>query len=701
MLNEDIQLLYVDLFAGAGGTSTGVETALWSPEVVEYEHPETGEKTISRNKIAKVIACVNHDANAIASHEANHPDALHFTEDVRTLDLTKLIAHVKFMRSLYPNAKVVLWASLECTNFSKAKGGQPRDADSRTLAYSLYRHYDQQSNKYLDGVGYIQAIDPDAIQLENVEEFMSWGEMDENGKPISKCNGTDYMRFVNDVCNLGYHTDYRILNSADFGAYTSRKRLFLQFAKHDLPISWPEPTHCKGGSVGMFNEFKKWKPVKDVLDFKDEGVSIFERKKPLSDKTLERIYAGLIKFVAGGKENFIAKYYSGRPKGKVISTEQPAGTVTTVGNQALVQCSFLSRYNSGNPEHRNTSLDQLCGVVTTNNRFAKVQCSFISKYYSGHPESKNISIEQPSGAITTKDHHSLVNCKFISAYYGNGDNVSSVDSPSPTVTTKDRLSLVNPKFLCSYNYKDEPKDIESPCPTLTTRDRFAVVDAKFIDQQFGKSKPASINCPLGALTANPKYNLVSCNQFIMNQYSGGGQHSDIEKPCSAVTTTPKQNLVTPWIMNTNFGNIGSSIDDPSQTITANRKWHYLMNPQYMSSGCSVDKPSFTLIARMDKAPPYLIQAESGEVAIVIFETDSPQMIKIKEFMCLYGIVDIKMRMLKIPELKMIMGFPKNYKLIGTQAEQKKYIGNAVEVTMARVLCVATANGLRNKSRIAI
>lgn len=678
---QDIKLLYVDLFSGAGGTSTGVETS----------------------GVAKVIACVNHDKNAIASHAANHPDALHFVEDVRTLDLSKMTAHVEFMKRQYPDAKLVLWASLECTNFSKAKGGQPRDADSRTLAYSLYRHFDPEKNKYFEGVGYIQALNPDYIHIENVEEFMSWGEMDENGKPISKYNGTDYMRFVNEICNLGYHTDFRILNSADFGAYTSRKRLFLQFAKPELPISWPEPTHCKGGSVGMFDEFKKWKPVREVLDFTDEGVSIFERKKPLSDKTLERIYAGLIKFVAGGKDKFLLKYNSMGQNGRYNppSVDSPCPTVSTQGRLQLCSVDFISRYNSGNPDNRNTSIDSPCGVITTNNKFAKIKCCFLSKYYSGHPDSKNVSIEEPSGALTTKDHHSLVNCKFISAYYGNGDNVSSIENPSPTVTTKDRLSLINPKFLCSYNYKDEPKDIDSPCPTLTTRDRFAVVDTKFIDQQFGQSKPASTDNPLGALTSNPKYNLVSCNQFIMNQYSGGGQHSDINNPCSAVTTTPKQNLITPWIMNTNFGNIGSSINDPAQTITANRKWHYLMNPQYMNAGGSVDNPAFTLIARMDKMPPYLVQAESGEVSIIIFETDSKQMILIKEFMCLYGIVDIKMRMLKIPELKMIMGFPKDYKLIGTQAEQKKYIGNAVEVTMARVLCKSTVKGLMTKNRIAV
>ena len=118
-----IKLLYIDLFCGAGGTSTGVENARYADE-----------------RCAKVIACVNHDANAIASHAANHPDALHFTEDIRTLELSPLVAHVERMKKIYPDALIVLWASLECTNFSKAKGGQPRDADSRTLAEHLFRY---------------------------------------------------------------------------------------------------------------------------------------------------------------------------------------------------------------------------------------------------------------------------------------------------------------------------------------------------------------------------------------------------------------------------------------------------------------------------------------------------------------------------------------------------------------------------------
>jgi DNA (cytosine-5)-methyltransferase 1 len=590
---ENIKLLYIDLFCGTGGTSTGVETAM-----------------VENSKCAKVIACVNHDKNAIASHASNHAEALHYTEDIRTLDLGPLVIYVNMMKTRYPDALIVLWASLECTNFSKAKGGQSRDADSRTLAEHLFR--------------YIEAINPDYIQIENVKEFMSWGDIDENGKPVSMDKGRLFLRWIKNIRKYGYDFDYRILNSADFGAYTSRERFFGQFAKDELPITWPKPTHSKNGSGGLFNHQKKWKAVKEVLDLEDEGESIFDRKVQLVENTLERIYAGLIKFVAGGKDKWLLKYNS---------------------------------VNGSTGKHVPPDIDDPAPVVSCQNRLGIVSAQFLSKYYSGNPESKNIPIDGSAHTIKCKDNHALISAGFISAYYGNGDNVHSVDNPSPTVRTKDGLALVSSQFLCSYHYNDTGKDINGPCPTLVTRDKLALTTPHFIDQQYGCSKPASIERPAGALTGNPKLNLVSCK---------------------------------PWLMNTSFSNVGSSIHEPSPVITANRKWHYLMNPQYQSKGGSVDKPCFTLIARMDKQPPYLVEAENGEAIILMYEDDSPFTRNIKEFMAMYGIVDIKMRMLKIMELKQIMGFPRDYTLIGNQAEQKKYIGNAVEVNMARALCSALA-----------
>lgn len=530
------RLLYIDLFCGAGGTSTGVSTARLHDE-----------------PCAEVIACVNHDAKAIASHAANHPRALHFTEDIRTLELSPLVAHVDNCRRENPGALTVLWASLECTNFSKAKGGQPRDPDSRTLAEHLFR--------------YIEAIDPDYIQIENVEEFMSWGDVDSNGKPVSKDRGRSYLRWIGNVRRYGYSFEHRILNAADYGAYTSRRRFFGIFAKRGLPIVFPEPTHSKTGGHGLFGPVPKWRPVRDVLDFSDEGNSIFCRKRPLAEKTLERIYSGLIKFVAGGRGAFLVKYNSMSRRGKYIPP----------------------------------SLDDPCPTVATQGRLALASVSFLSKQFGGSPESKNISVDEPAGAVTTVDHHA-----FVTVHYGNGFNTSC----------------------------------DVPAATLTTHDRMALVQTTFLDMQYGTGSPTSVDTAAGTVTTNPKHHLVTVRQ------------------------------------------------------------HYLMNPQFNSAGGSVDDPSFTLIARMDKRPPCLVTTETGQLAIEICDDDSPMTVKIKEFMALYNIIDIKMRMLRIDELLLIQGFPVGYILIGTQADQKKFIGNAVEVTIARKLCEALCAELdRHKAKI--
>lgn len=502
-----MKLLIIDLFAGAGGVSTGFENA----------------------KDCKVIAAVNHDEMAIKSHTANHPDVIHFVEDIKHIQMEKLQLIAKEAKTKYPDALLLLWASLECTNFSKAKGGLPRDADSRSLA------------DYMPW--YVESLKPDYIGIENVIEFMSWGPLDENGKPVSKKEGCDYMRWVNEMKGLGYNYDWKELNSADYGAYTSRKRFFAYFAQIGLPIVWPQATHSKlarKNEISLFANLEPWKPVRDVLDLEDKGRSIFERSKPLSEKTLERVYAGLVKFVAGGKEShsaFISKYYSGRPENKVIGIDGPAGTITTAGNQNLVQAEFLA------------------------------------------------------------------------SYYGNGDNVGSVEKPSGTITTKDRISIVQSQFI----YRD-----------------------------FGSETNSSIDSPAGSITGSPKLNLVSCEPFVMD---------------------------------TNFGNAPADINDPSRVITANRKWHYLVNPQWFNTnGGSIENPCATLIARMDKAPMYLVQVEGGALAIEVYDTDSEMTIRIKQFMAMYGIYDIKMRMLRIDELLKIQGFPNNYILLGNQTQQKKFIG---------------------------
>jgi len=491
-------IYYIDLFSGAGGTTTGVHLSG-----------------------SQVIACVNHDRKAIESHKANHPDCIHFIEDIRDFNVVIALKKiVKDLRDKEPDCIIIIWASLECTNYSKAKGGQPRCADSRTLAEHLFM--------------YLEHLIPNYLMIENVREFMSWGPLDENGRPISKQKGRDYLKWVNNIKNFGFDYDWRLLNAANYGSYQSRERFFGQFARKGMPISWPEATHSKSPDKQktLFNSpLKKWNPVREILDLEDEGKSIFHRSKPLVEATLKRIYAGLIKFVAGGENEFIQKNFSGHPMSKVQSLTKPSGTVTTI------------------------------------------------------------------------DHHSLV---FATSYYGNGN----------------------------------AHDINKPCPTLTCKDRFNLIKPQFVDNQYGNGTVTSIDKPNGTITANPKQALVTC------------------------------------------------------------KHQYLMNPQFNDKGRAIDKPCFTLIAKMDKRPPYLISSVPGEQRITTDDTDTPMMAKIKEFMILYEIVDIKMRMLKIPELLQIQGFPKNYILKGTQADQKKFIGNAVDTHMSKALAVANRKAILEHIEVA-
>ena len=528
-----MNIYWIDLFCGGGGTTTGIHN--------------TGK--------AKVLCCVNHDPMAIKSHAANHPDCVHYTEDIRDMAVVEKIKKlVDKLREIEPDAIINLWASLECTNYSKAKGGLPRDADSRTLAYSLY--------------AYIDAICPAYIYIENVREFMAWGPLDANGKPLSRNNGIDYMKWIEAVQHFGYNYSYKILNAADYGAYTSRERYFGIFSLKGFPIEWPQATHTKNPEkeIGLFGKpMQKWKPVKDVLDFADEGESIFARKKPLVESTLNRIYAGLLKFVANGDDSFIKKYFSGRPKGKVISVDGPAGTITTIDGQALVKCDFLLKYNSMNQ-----------------------------------------------------------NGKYLPP---------SLDEPSPVVSTQGRLAKVNLDFLTSYYGNFSVNSVDAPCPTLTTKDRIAKI------------------------------------RYLMLNYSNGGFMRSIEQPAATIVNNDKHNLVEC------------------------ERW--LLNPQYSNKGGSIDNPCFTLIARMDKMPPYLVSTDKGTPAIIIYDNDSETMTKIKIFMAHYGIVDIKMRMLKIKELLQIQGFPKDYKLMGTKTDQKKFIGNAVECTIAKALAESNFNAISN------
>lgn len=487
--NENILLIVIDSFCGAGGVTEGFHRA-----------------EMNGVKIAKVVIGINHDKMAIESHKANHPDTHHFVEDFTTLDPRKLIAIIDEARVLYPNAKVLFWASAECTHHSKAKGGLPRDADSRSLPEHIER--------------YVKVLNVDIIGVENVREFMDWGPLNDNGKPIKFLKKTYFNWWKYSLQRHGYFYDDRLLNAADFGAYTSRIQYFAIFSKSPGNISFPEQTHSKNG-IG----FKKWKAVKDVLELDKEGESIFARKKPLVDATLLRIIYGVEEFAIKEKENFLLKYNS-------------------MNQQQKCKC---------------PSIDAPSPVVSCQGRIALVKTKFASMAYSGRPKDKNFTLDRPAMTITTRDHHQM-----LTVYYGNGYN-KPIEEPSPTLTTKDRVGLITSKFLSQYNSgndKNRNKSVESPCGVVTTNNRFSLVTAKFMDNQYGNGYATSINKPNGALTTNPKQKLLTCQWLMDTQFNNAGQKLD--KPCRTVTANRKHF----YLMNPQFSSKGSSIYKPCFTLIA-------------------------------------------------------------------------------------------------------------------------------------
>jgi DNA (cytosine-5)-methyltransferase 1 len=390
---KDIELAFVDLFSGAGGTTTGVE------------HAEFNGK-----KIAKVILCINHDKFAIESHTGNHPDSIHLVEDVRAVKMDTLVPLITQVRQAYPKLKLCLWASLECTNFSKAKGGQPRDADSRTLAWDLLR--------------YIGTIKPERIYIENVEEFMAWGPLDQTGRPVSKKAGEDYLKWIKAIIDCGYKYEFRIINSADLGAYTARKRYFGQFAQDGLDIKWPVQTHEKRNKK-LSGGFKDWMAVKDVLDLNNHGQGVLTRKKPLSEKTLERILIGACKFVSPSDPQFFIKYHS---TGKnVLDLHGPASSLTTKDRLALIQTQFIDKqYSSGT---KNSSVDVPAGAITTIPKMNLVSCQpFLVNANSSTAPSK--SLDEPCFTVTTGRTHFIINPQWFNR------SAISVENPCPTIIAR-------------------------------------------------------------------------------------------------------------------------------------------------------------------------------------------------------------------------------------------------------------------------
>lgn len=347
----------VDNFAGGGGASTGIEAAIERP----------------------VDIAVNHDPVAIAMHRANHPGTQHYIEDVWKVDPREACAG---------RPVGMAWFSPDCTHHSRARGGRPRKKKIRGLAWVVIR--------------WAKTVRPRVIFLENVEEWLSWGPLDDEGQPIKAQAGETFRQWVSKLSDLGYVVEWRSMVAANYGAPTTRKRLFVVARCDGRPIVWPARTHGEDAAA-------PWRSAAEIINWSIPCPSIFTRKKPLVDATMRRIARGLQKYVLTAAKPFIIPVTHQGDR-RVHSLDEPLRTVTAAhrGELALVS-PFIVRHGHYS-KRTGAGLRPGCGAGT----------------FRGQPLALPLST-----VCATNDKH--VVAAWLTKFYGTSTG-SSMSSPVPTVT---------------------------------------------------------------------------------------------------------------------------------------------------------------------------------------------------------------------------------------------------------------------------
>lgn len=377
----------VDLFCGAGGTSTGLAKACESIGATLH------------------LTAVNHWDVAIKTHSANHPWAQHLCQSLDAVSPRKVVpsGHLHLMV-----------ASPECTHHSVARGGRPMSDQSRASAWHVLR--------------WAEALRINSLLIENVREFRDWGPLGGNGRPLKSKKGQTYLAFLRALESLGYTVDAKVLNAANFGDPTTRERLFIMARRGTRRLRWPDPSHAPDGGLPFGQQ--KWRAAREVIDWSISGRSIFDRERPLAPATLARIKAGLRKFGGPHAEPFIVVL---RRHADARSIDMPLPTVTAGGLHMGLCEPFVVNMN-GRSNVR--SINQPLPTQTT--KFHQYLCQpFVLPQQScGAPR----SVEQPLPTIATAGAISLVE-PFLTKYNGTG-GAQSVNEPLDTITTKDRFDLV-------------------------------------------------------------------------------------------------------------------------------------------------------------------------------------------------------------------------------------------------------------------
>lgn len=413
--------LIIDNFCGGGGASTGIEAAIGRP----------------------VDIAINHDQQAISMHMVNHPQTRHLCESVWDVD----------PRIVCSGRPVGLaWFSPDCTYHSKARGGKPfRDkkrANRRRGMANIVCKYGR-------------LVRPRIMMIENVEEFKKWGPLGLDGRPSKDHRGLHFNKWAQGLKHLGYRVEHEILRACDYGAHTTRKRLFIIARCDGLPIVWPEPTHGPGRTP--------YNTAADIIDWSIPCPSIFERKRPLAENTLKRIARGIERFVINNPEPFIVNLTHG---GRIESLSDPLKTITAAnrGEKALI-APIISRQFGKSVGHR---IDEPCATITAGGGGkSQLVTAFLAKHFGGMT---GVGIDTPFPTVTKRGTQNQLVTSHLIKLRGTCRDGQPVTEPMPTITAGGlHIGEVRAFLMKYYSNGSQWQGLDEPLHTVPTKARLGLV----------------------------------------------------------------------------------------------------------------------------------------------------------------------------------------------------------------------------------
>lgn len=477
----------IDLFCGAGGATTGLELAL------------------KRLNMKHTGLAINHWRVAVDTMRANHPAV-----DTKQMSIEEAIPE-----ELVPGREVdLLWASPSCTHHSRAKGGRPRSNQLRAQPELILQ--------WLDDLFVRRLI------VENVPEFVEWGPLTKDARPIQAMRGASFRAWVESIKARNYIVDWRVVNCADYGDATSRRRFFLKAVRRGCgKIRWPEPTHAENPQQDLFgHELKKWRGVRECLDLEDTGKSIFNRSKPLAANTLRRIAVGLRKFC--GIDFQMDMLGADSPdESRIRPTDKPMVTQHAGGNRVAIVSPFIVKLRN----HENAE-----------------------------------PIEKPLSTVTCSGAHHALCTPFVFTEQTN-NAPRQIDKPIRSQTCVRKDYICTPLVLGQQGGA-KCRPITEPCPTIATSGAIRVITPLVLDhQKNGKATPT--DSPIGAQPTHDRFSLIT--PFVMDMSHPASEDNrrvtSAKDPAKTITTRNNQAVVQPLVLGRDACACCRPAEKPMPTLT--------------------------------------------------------------------------------------------------------------------------------------